>query len=163
MANTNKTSFAVSVTPKILMDAADGVNQEMEVINENVRGTVGGSGEITSNSGDTTVAGGWANGTNTAVTSNGSLLAFDTNTDLVYIKHTGFLFGTTTASAAADTLKIAIDGSETSGVSGDAVIIAELANGEAIAIPRPGIAGGYILVTGNSSNHVGAETLIIAT
>ena len=35
MANTNKISFAVSVTPKILMDAADGVNQEIEVINEN--------------------------------------------------------------------------------------------------------------------------------
>ena len=87
----------------------------------------------------------------------------DGDTRFIWVKHTGFLFGTTTASAAADTLKIAIDGSETSGVSGDAVIIAELANGEAIAIPRPGIAGGYILVTGNSSNHVGAETLIIAT
>ena len=161
MANVNKTSFAVSVTPKIKMDAVDGVNQEMEVINENIRKSLGGSGEITSNDDD--IAGGWANGVNTAVTSNGSLLAFDTDTDLVYIKHTGFLFGTTTASEAADTLKIAIDGSETSGVTGDSVIIAELANGEAIVIPRPGIAGGYILVTGNSTNHVGAETLIIAT
>ena len=37
MANTNKVSFAVSLTPKILMDAADGVNQEMEVIKENIR------------------------------------------------------------------------------------------------------------------------------
>lgn len=161
MANTNKTSFAVSITPKILMDAADGVNQEIEVINENVRRSLGGSGEITSNSGDTTIAGGWANGTNTAVTSNGSLLAFDTNTDMVYIKHTGLLFGTTNASAAADTIKIAIDGSETSGVSGDAVIIAEIANGEAVAFPRPGITGGFILISGD--NHVGAETLIVAT
>ena len=170
MANVNKTSFAVSVTPKIKMDASDGVNQEMEVINENVRKSLGGSGELTSddaiimdtnNNGSSN--GGWADGDNTALTSNGTTLAFDTNTDLVYIKHTGFLFGTTTASETADTLKIAIDGSETSGVSGDAVIIAELVNGEAIAIPRPGIAGGYILVTGNSSNHVGAETLIVAT
>ena len=172
MANVNKTSFAVSVTPKIKMDASDGVNQEMEVINKNVRKSLGGSGEITSddaiimdtnNDGSAGGGGGWANGTNTPVTSNGSTIAFDTNTDLIYIKHTGFLFGTTTKSETADTLKIAIDGSETSGVSGDAVIIAELVNGEAIAIPRPGIAGGYILVTGNSSNHVGAETLIVAT
>ena len=29
MANVNKTSFAVSVTPKIKMDASDGINQEM--------------------------------------------------------------------------------------------------------------------------------------
>ena len=85
MANTNKTSFAVSVTPKILMDAADGVNQEMDVINENVRKSLGGSGEVTSNSTDTTIAGGWANGVNTAVTSGGSLLAVDDDTDLVYI------------------------------------------------------------------------------
>lgn len=161
MANVNKTSFAVSVTPKIKMDAVDGVNVAMDVINENIRKSLGGSGEITSDDDD--IAGGWADGTNTAVTSNGSTLAFDTDTDLIYIKHTGLLFGTTTASETADTLKIAIDGSETSGVSGDGVIIAELVNGEAIVIPRPGIAGGYILITGNSSNHVGAETLIVAT
>ena len=97
------------------------------------------------------------------MTSNGSLLAFDTNTDLVFIKHTGKLFGTTTDSTSAQTVKVAIDGSETSGVSGDAVIIAELANGEAMVIPRPGIAGGYILVTGSGSNHVGVETLIVGT
>ena len=157
MANVNKTAFAVSVTPKIQMDEVDGVNQLMDVINENVRTTVGGSGEITSDDDD--IAGGWAD----AVTSNGSLLAFDTNTDLVFIKHTGKLFGTTTASAAADTVKIALDGSETSGVTGDAVIVSELANGEAVVVPRPGIAGGYILVTGNSTNHVGVETLIVGT
>ena len=87
MANTNKVSFAVSVTPKILMDLADGVNQEMEVINENVRRSLGGSGEITSNSGDTTIVGGWANGVNTAVTSNGTEYAVDTDTDIVFFKH----------------------------------------------------------------------------
>ena len=161
MANVNKTSFAVSVTPKIQMDAVDGVNLAMDVINENIRTSVGGSGEITSDDDD--IAGGWANGTNTAVTSNGSLLAFDTNTDLVFIKHTGKLFGTTTDSTAAQTVKVAIDGSETSGVTGDSVIIAELADGEAMVVPRPGIAGGYILVTGSGSNHVGVETLIVGT
>ena len=65
MANVNKTSFAVSVTPKMQMDNVDGVNQAIDVINEHVRTSVGGSGEITGN--DTTIAGGWANGTNTAV------------------------------------------------------------------------------------------------
>ena len=161
MANVNKTSFAVSVTPKMQMDNVDNVNQAIDVINENVRTSLGGSGEITGD--DTTVAGGWNNGTNTAVTSNGSLLAFDTNTDLIFIKHTGKLFGTTTDSSSSQTVKVALDASETAGVTADTVFIAELANGEAMVIPRPGIAGGYILVTGSGSNHVGVETLIVAT
>ena len=161
MANVNKTSFAVSVTPKMQMDNVDNVNQAIDVINENVRTSLGGSGEITGD--DTTVAGGWNNGTNTAVTSNGSLLAFDTNTDLVFIKHTGKLFGTTTDSSSSQTVKVALDASETAGVTADTVFIAELANGEAMVIPRPGIAGGYILVTGSGSNHVGVETLIVGT
>tara|TARA_R100000995_G_scaffold75019_2_gene44216 strand:+ start:218 stop:703 length:486 start_codon:yes stop_codon:yes gene_type:complete len=161
MANVNKTSFAVSVTPKMQMDNVDNVNQAIDVINENVRTSLGGSGEITGD--DTTVAGGWNNGTNTAVTSNGSLLAFDTNTDLIFIKHTGKLFGTTTDSSSSQTVKVALDASETAGVTADTVFIAELANGEAMVIPRPGIAGGYILVTGSGSNHVGVETLIVGT
>ena len=48
-----------------------------------------------------------------------------------------------------------------SGVTGDSVIIAELANGEAIALPRLGITGAFILIIGD--NPVGAETLIVAT
>ena len=163
MANTNKVSFAVSLTPKILMDAADGVNQEMEVINENVRRSLGGSGEITSDSGDTTIVGGWANGVNTAVTSNGTEYAVDTDTDMVFFKHTGLLFGTTTSSQVADTVKVTIHGDDTSNVTGDGVIIAEIANGEAFLLPRPASGLTWKLVTGNSSNHVGVEVLIVAT
>ena len=168
MANSNKVSFAISVTPKVLMGSSDGVNQEMEVINENVRGSVGGSGEITSNSGDTTIAGGWANGVNTAVTSNGSTIPVDLNTDLIFIKHTGFLFGTTNASASADSVRVCLDGSHTDNLSGDSVAIATLTNGEAVVLPRPGELSDanalqYVLSTGNGSNHVGVQTLIVAT
>lgn len=173
MANVLKTSFAVSVTPKVQMDAQAGINQAMDVINEDIRKTLGGSGSVTSNdliindlNNNGSVASGegeWVNGVHNAVTSNSSLIAFDEDTDMIFIKHTGYLAGTTTASATADTLKIAIDGSATSGVTGDGVIIAELVNGEAIAIPRPGIAGGYILITGNGSNHVDAEVYVAGT
>ena len=159
MANVNKTSFAVSVTPKIKMAAGDGGNVAMEGLNENIRKSLGGSGEITSDDDD--IAGGWANGTNTAVTSAGSLLAIDANTDLVFIKHTGFLFGTTTASETTDTVQIKIDASATSDVSADTVILAELRNGEAIVLPRPGSTYGLILASGSSA--VGVETLIVAT
>ena len=160
MANTNKISFAVSVTPKILMDAADGVNQEVEVINENVRRSVGGSGEITANSGDTTVVGGWADGVNTAVTSGGTEFAVDANTDMVFFKHTGFLFGTTTAAAAADTVKVTIHGDDTTNVTGDGVLIAEILSGEAFLLPRPASTLTWKLVSGD--NAVGVEVLILS-
>ena len=160
MANVNKTSFSVSVTPKIQMDLVDGITVARDVINENIRRSIGGGGEITGD--DSTIDGGWANGVNTAITSDGSTLAWDTNTDLVFIKHTGFLFGTTTPSAAADTVKIAIDASETDQVSANTIIISELANKEAILLPRPGYSsGGFVLSSG--SNHVGVETLIVGT
>jgi len=161
MANTNKISFAVSVTPKILMDAADGVNQEIEVINENVRTTVGGGGEITANSGDTTVVGGWANGVNTPVISDSTEFAVDANTDMVFFKHTGFLFGTSTAAAAADTVKVGIHGDDTTGVSGDAVFIAELLPGEALLLPRPAFGITWRLASGSAD--VGVEVLILST
>ena len=47
MANVLKTSFAVSVTPKVQMDAQAGINQAMDVINEDVRASLGGSGSVT--------------------------------------------------------------------------------------------------------------------
>ena len=47
MANLNKTSFAVSVTPKVSLDVSDGLYQAQTVIQENVRKSLGGNGEIT--------------------------------------------------------------------------------------------------------------------
>ena len=159
MASTNKISFAVSVTPKVLIDEVDNTNASVEVIHESIRKSVGGNGEITANSGDVTVAGGWDEGVNTAVTSNGTEFAVTTGTDIIFFKHTGFLFGTSTASEAADTVKVTIHGDDTTGVSGDVVLIAEIANGEAFFLPRPPYAVTWKLVTGNSTNHVGVEVL----
>jgi len=169
MANLNKVSFSVSVTPKINISEADNYYAAHDIINESVRKTVGGSGEITGddaiiddtdNNGSTN--GSWNEGSNTAVTSNGSTLVVDASTDLVFIKHTGLLFGTSNASAAADTVQIKIDASATSDVSGsDSVVLAELRNGEAMIFPTPGSTYGLIFASGD--NHVGVETLIIGT
>jgi hypothetical protein len=163
MANTNKVAFAVSVTPKVVIDEVDNTHGDITVLHESVRKTVGGNGEITANSGDVTVNGDWNEGVNTAVTSNGSEIPVDTGTDMVFFKHTGLLFGGSTSSAAADTLKITIHGDDTSNVTGDGVIIAELANGEAMLIPRPASTLTWKLVTGNGSNHVGVEVLVLST
>jgi hypothetical protein len=151
MANVNKTSYAVSVTPKMQMDNVDGVNQAIDVINEHVRTSLGGAGEITGN--DTTVAGGWADGVNTPITSNnGTVPTHDANTDLIFFKHTGFLIDGTTVATSAQTALIKHDGD----------VIGTLGPGEAMVLPRP---TGAVLTmgTGSGSNHVGVEILVVGT
>jgi hypothetical protein len=159
MADANKTSFAVSVTPTMVVDKEEGVFQAMTVINEDVRKSLGGSGEITGSG--TTVSGGWADGVNTPVTSNGSLLAVTTSTDMLWIKHTGLLFGTTTACVDADTVNILIDTSA-SPCTGSDYVLCNLAKGEGMLFPRPGSSWGLILAS-VTANHVGVEILEIGT
>ena len=188
MANTNKMSFAVSLTPKIAMDAADGVNVAQEVINENIRKTLGGSGEITANSGDTTFnvsstgatngvdnagstegTSGWTNGTYGYVTSNATTITSDTNTDMIFIKNSGFVYDstatnnitTTAGTAGTDTVDVKMDTSVSSTLSGTDTVIAELDCGEAMLLPRPGT--GCALVLASSSAHMACEVTVIST
>lgn len=189
MANTNKISFAVSVTPKIAMDLDDGVHVAQEVINENIRKSLGGSGEITANSGDTDIntsgtganngvdnagstegTSGWTNGTYGYVTSNATTIAVDANTDMVLIKNSGFEYDTsstnnissTAGTAGTDTVQVKIDASATSDVSGsDTVVLAELDVGEAMLFPRPGSTYGLVLASGSS--HMACEVTVIST
>ena len=149
MANVNKTAYAVSCTVKSQMDLADGVNQAMDVIHENVRSSLGGSGEITGD--DTTVAG-FANGTASTVSSNGGTVpTHDGNTDLIFIKNAGTLVAGGAASAAHTVL-----------VRHDTDTIATLAPGGALVLPQP--AGAVLtLATGSGSNHVDTEVLVVGT
>ena len=147
MANVNKTSWSTSCTVKSKMDAADGINQAMEVIHENVRASLGGSGEITGD--DTTVAG-FANGTAATVTSNGGTVpTHDANTDLIYIKNTGTLVAGGTA-VAADTVL----------VKHDTDTIATLPPGGALVLPQPAAA---VLTLASGSAHVDTEVLVVGT
>ena len=159
MADANKTAFAVSVTPKMSVDKEEGVFQAMTVINEDVRKSLGGSGEITGVG--TTVSGGWANGVNTPVTSNASEITVTTSTDMLWIKHTGLLFGTTTACADADTVNISVDTSA-SPCTGSDYVLCNLAKGEGMLFPRPGSSWGLVLAS-VTANHVGVEILEIGT
>ena len=147
MANVNKTSWAVSCTVKSQMDLADGVNQAMEVSHENVRSSLGGSGEITGN--DTTVAG-YANGTASTVTSNGGTVpTHDSATDLIFIKNSGVLVAGGTA-ATTDTVL----------VKHDTDTIATLAPGGALVLPQPVAA---VLTLASGANHVNTEVLVVGT
>jgi len=147
MANVNKTSWSVSCTVKSKMDLADGVNQEMEVIHENVRKSLGGSGEITGN--DTTVVG-FANGVASTVSSDGGTVpTHDAQTDLIYIKNTGILVAGG-AAAVTDTVL----------VRHDADTIATLAPGGALVLPQPVAA---VLTLASGANHVNTEVLVVGT
>ena len=150
MAFLNKASFAVSLTPKGTLAEVNNTNVEMSVIHENVRKTLGGSGEIEGD--DDTVQGGWADGVNTPISSGiaGAHGITMTNVDVLMIKHTGFLLGTTTACADADTVQVK-NGTD---------IIAELKAGEAIALPRP---SGLNLVLSSGSDDVDVECTAIGS
>ena len=65
-----------------------------------------------------------------------------------------------TAAAAADTVKVGIHGDDTTGVSGDAVFIAEILSGEAFLLPRPAFGITWKLASGD--NAVGVEVLILS-
>ena len=147
MANVNKTSWAVSCTVKSKMDLADGVNQAMEVIHENVRTSLGGSGEITGD--DTTVAG-YANGTASTVTSSGGTVpTHDAQTDLIFIKNSGTLVAGG-AAASSDTVL----------VKHDTDTIATLGPGGALVLPQPAAA---VLTLGSGSAAVDVEVLVVGT
>jgi len=147
MAIVNKTSWAVSCTVKAQHDALATKNLAMEVIHEDVRQSLGGSGEITGN--DLTVAG-YADGTAATVTSNGGTVpTHDSATDLIFIKNSGILVACGTA-ASSDTVL----------VKHDTDTIATLAPGGALVLPQPVAA---VLTIASGANHVNTEVLVVGT
>ena len=147
MAIVNKTSYAVSVTAKAKHDELATKNLEMEVIHEDVRRSLGGSGEITGD--DLTVAG-YADGTASTVTSNGGTVpTHDAQTDLIFIKNSGTLVAGG-AAAAADTVL----------VKHDSDTIATLLPGGALVLPQPAAA---VLTLASGSAHVDVEVLVVGT
>jgi hypothetical protein len=160
MADKNTPSFAVSVTPKVSVDAEAGVFQAMTVIHEDVRKSLGGSGTVDGTGIEALggTGGSWANGTYTQLTnsSNAGAIANDEDSDLVFIKHLGTLVADGTASDNTTTSLL---------IKHDTDVIAELLNGEAIVLPRCGAASALVLATddgagGTSSNHVNVEVFV---
>ena len=147
MAIVNKTSWAVSCTVKAKHDELATKNLAMEVIHEDVRQPLGGSGEITGD--DLTIAG-FADGVASTVTSNGGTVpTHDAQTDLIYIKNTGTLVAGGSA-ATADTVL----------VKHDTDTIATLAPGGALVLPQPAAA---VLTLASGDNHVDTEVLVVGT
>jgi hypothetical protein len=163
MADKNTPAFAVSVTPKVSLDESNGNYMAQDVIHENVRKTLGGSGVVTGTGMEALggTGGSWADGVYTQLTnsSNAGAIANDANSDIIFIKHLGTLVADGTASDNSTTSLL---------IKHDTDIIAELLNGEAIVLPRCGASSALILATGDgaggtSSNHVNVEVFVAGT
>ncbi len=169
MANNNSPDFAVSVTPRVVLDELPGNYQQHDVIHEDIRRTLGGSGTVLSTDvgGDVTIEGGtggsWSNGTYTqlANSSDSGAIVCDASSDLVFIKHLGTLVSDGTDSAVADTVKVKV-GASFGGTNDTDGVIAELKNGEAIVLPRPGAGCTFNLESG-SANHVKVEVAVFSS
>lgn len=163
MADQQKPRFSVSVTPVVELGKEDNHNAPMTVLHEQIRKTLSGGGTVEINENDLNVSTTYVDGAaSSLVSSNGSLIALDGDEDLVFIKHTGFLTGTTNKCADADTLKVNIDVSASSALSGTDTTIAELKSGEAIVLPRPSGDLDLAFASG-TGNHVDVEYAVFGT
>jgi hypothetical protein len=128
MATTHKVVYAVSATPKVTVDAVDGASMETNSIHENIRKTLGGSGEVTNDG--AIDFGGVTNGTvNYLQATSGGVGIGDGDTRFIFVKHTGFLWSSSTVLGTVTTDKI--------NVFADSEHIATLAAGESWIIPLP--------------------------
>ena len=128
MATTHKVAWAVSATPKVTVDAVDGASMEPVSIHENIRKTLGGSGELTTDG--AILFGGVSDGaTNYLQATSGGVNIGDGDTRFIWVKHTGFVWSSSSALGVAttDDVDIFIDSEH----------IASLNPGEAWIIPLP--------------------------
>ena len=128
MATTHTISYAVSATPKVKVDAVEGASMETNSIHENIRKSLGGSGEI-SNDGAIDFGGVTDGSPNyLQATSSGANIG-DGDTRFIWVKHTGNLWSSSSAlgNATTDKIKIYIDDEH----------IASLGAGEGWIIPLP--------------------------
>tara|TARA_R100000700_G_C3165557_1_gene140714 strand:+ start:696 stop:1163 length:468 start_codon:yes stop_codon:yes gene_type:complete len=128
MATTHKVSWAVSATPKVTVDAVDGASMETTSIHENIRKTLGGTGELT-HDGAIDFGGVTDGGTNYLQATSSGVNIGDGDSRFIWVKHTGYEWSSSSAlgSASTDDVDIYIDAEH----------IASLNPGEAWIIPLP--------------------------
>ena len=109
MATTHKITYAVSATPKVTVDAVAGASMETNSIHEDIRRTGGSTNYLQATSGGVNIG--------------------DGDTRFIWVKHTGYLWSSSSAlgSSTTDKVNIYIDSEH----------IATLAAGEAWVIPLP--------------------------
>ena len=133
-----KIAYSVSMTPITTIAAVSNQSAEHDIINTDIGKALGGGADVACSIGHTTEGSYTTGGTlaylNAPAT--GSRLAlFTANTvyDFVFIKHTGFIFSTTTVLGATSTQNLVLE-QETS--SGAYDIICAIPPGGAVVLPN---------------------------
>ena len=146
MATTHKVVWSVSATPKVTVDAVNGASMETVSIHENIRKTLGGSGEVT-NDGAIDFGGVTDGAANYLQCTSGGVNIGDGDTRFIWVKHTGYVWSSASALGAATTDDV--------NIFIDAEHIATLQPGEAWIIPLPetsSTATNFIAKRGGSSD-----------
>lgn len=133
MATTHKVKWAVSASPIVTVDAVDGASLETNTLHENIRRTLGGSGESTTDG--AIDYGGVADGaTNYLSATTGGVQIGNTDSTFIWVKHTGYDYDdpTTLGPATTDNLNIEVGGE----------VCAVLQPGEGMVFPLHGAGSG---------------------
>ena len=128
MATTHKVNWAVSATPKVTVDAIGGASLETVSLHEDIRKSLGGSGEITYD-GAIDFGGVTDGATNYLQATSGGVNIGNGDSRFIWVKHTGYAWTSSSVlgASSADDLDIYIDAEH----------IASLNPGEAWIIPLP--------------------------
>jgi molybdopterin-binding protein len=130
MATTHKVKWAVSASPIVTVDAVDGASLETNTLHENIRRTLGGSGEA-STDGAIDYGGVTDGATNYLQGTSGGVQIGNTNSTFIWVKHSGYQWGgdaSTLGSATTDNIQVKV-GTE---------VCAVLRPGEAMVFPLHG-------------------------
>jgi|7_EtaG_2_1085326.scaffolds.fasta_scaffold98078_2 hypothetical protein len=146
ITETHTVEFAVSATPKVSLAETNGVTLATATLHENIRKTLGGSGSV-STDGAIDFGGVTDGATNYLQATSSGVNVGDGDTRFIWIKHTGYLWSTSSVLSTATTDKITI--------YIDAEHIASLGAGESWVIPLPdtsSTATNFIVKRGGSSD-----------
>ena len=152
MATTHKVRFSVSATPVVTVDAVAGASLATTTLHEDIRKSVGGSGEIT-HAGVISQGGVTDGATVYLQATSGGVAIGDASVNFIFVKHTGFAWSSSSALGAATT--------DTITIYADAEHIATLGAGEAWIIPLSGSSSTVTSFTAKrgSSTDIAIEAL----
>ena len=106
MATTHEVRWSVSATPVAKETGDDGGTMAHDTIHENIRKSLGGSGTTTTD-GATDFGGAWTDGTSATpylnAAASGGVAIGDGDSTFIYVKHTGFIYSSSTALGAVST------------------------------------------------------------
>tara|TARA_R100000664_G_C2703144_1_gene102729 strand:+ start:52 stop:528 length:477 start_codon:yes stop_codon:yes gene_type:complete len=152
ITETHTVEWSVSATPKVSLATTAGVNMQTATLHEDIRRSLGGSGSATTDG--AIDFGGVSDGATNYLQADNSGTAVVGNGDstFIWIRHTGYLWSSSSALGAATT--------DTINVKIDSEVVAALKAGEAWIIPLHGaVSNGSWTVERGGSSDIAIEAI----